>query len=315
MIGSTFKKYASEFGMQTKHGVAFGDMNGFAATFSEGAGYKQIQFSTTFPYEQAIDSLNTKLNEKNIRREFRVEKITLTPFSVSIVFHDNPGTMKKIRAFMEYFFPILRESGATGTNICPKCGETIENGQWRLLNGMAYHFHEDCAKEFSNELDDSYDQAQREDDGSYLNGFFGALLGSIAGAIVWAIVLMMGYVASVVGLLIGFLAERGYKLLHGRSGKGKVVILLIAVIVGVLLGTVGGWSLQVADLIRSGELPGATFADIPAIMQSILSDPEAMRELSSDVITGFIYAGLGVAVLIWRAGKEVARPKVKNLND
>ena len=315
MIGLTFRKLSEKYGMQTKNGVAFGDMNGFAAAFNEGNGYKRIQFSTVFPNEQAKDALIAKLDSKELLRKYRVQQLDITDFGINIIFHDAPGTMKKLKAFLEYFFPLLRESGATGTNICTHCGQSIENGQWLLVNGLVYHLHDNCANEFSVELDDSYDQAQQSDTGSYLTGFLGALLGSVAGAVIWAIVLMLGYVASLVGLLIGIFAERGYKLFHGRNSKGKVVILLIAVIAGVLLGTLGGWTLQVADLIRKGELSGATFADIPVIMQALLTVPEALSELSSDVIIGFVYAALGAAALLWRAGKAVARPKIRNLND
>ena len=48
MIGSGLKKLAKENGMKIDSGVAYGSLGGFAATLSEGAGWKQIVFSTRF---------------------------------------------------------------------------------------------------------------------------------------------------------------------------------------------------------------------------------------------------------------------------
>ena len=47
MIASTYKKLAAEYGMMVDKGVAYGNLGGFAATLSEGSGWKQIIFATT----------------------------------------------------------------------------------------------------------------------------------------------------------------------------------------------------------------------------------------------------------------------------
>ena len=49
LIGSGLKKLAKEYGM-TVSGVAYGSLGGFAATLSEGAGFKRI----VFPRNSAI---------------------------------------------------------------------------------------------------------------------------------------------------------------------------------------------------------------------------------------------------------------------
>ena len=46
MIGSTFKKFAKEHGMQIDKGVAYGSLGGYTATLNEGSGWKQIVFAT-----------------------------------------------------------------------------------------------------------------------------------------------------------------------------------------------------------------------------------------------------------------------------
>ena len=48
MVGNGLKKLAKENGMNVDKGVAYGSLRGFTATMSEGSGYKQIVFVTSF---------------------------------------------------------------------------------------------------------------------------------------------------------------------------------------------------------------------------------------------------------------------------
>ena len=141
--------------------------------------------------------------------------------------------MKKIRAFIDWFFPLLAAHGATGSEICPQCGQSLTQGStWQMVDGVAYHLHPGCAQQMDRSISMAASRAQEEDTGSYARGLLGALLGAIVGALVWALVLNLGYIAAIVGCIIGWLAERGYRLLHGKKGKGKIVILILSVLLG-----------------------------------------------------------------------------------
>ncbi len=94
---------------------------------------------------------------------------------------------------------------------------------------------------------ENYEQAYKDDRGSVVKGALGAFLGAALGAVAWAVVLMLGYVASVVGLLIAFLSSKGYDMLHGRQGIIKAVIVIICVLLAIVGATVG-W--DIADSIK-----------------------------------------------------------------
>ena len=49
MIGTGLKKLAKQYEMKVDAGIAYGLLKGYATALSEGAGYKQITISTTFP--------------------------------------------------------------------------------------------------------------------------------------------------------------------------------------------------------------------------------------------------------------------------
>ena len=315
MIGYGLKKFATENAMTVSAGVAYGVLKGFATTLSEGAGYKRVDIVTQFTDPQQQIQLQEVLNRVDTGREYRVQNIQISPRVISIIFFDNPGTMKKLMAFIDWFYPLLAEHGATDAQVCVECGETIADGGWYLIDGVAYLLHDSCAEHIQTSFMEDAQKSKQEDTGSYAQGFLGALLGTALGAVVWAGVLYMGFVASLVGLLIGWLAEKGYTLCHGRKGKGKVVILIITVILGVILGTIIPDIITLAQMINAGEMPGYTYADIFSLVVYLLSvDAEYSQAVGYNVVMGLLFAGIGVFALLKKAGKEVSDPTIKKLS-
>ena len=315
MIGSALKKMAKENGMQIARGVAYGAYKGYALTMCEGSGWKRLDFSTRFYDVAAQNALENKLNQVDLKRTYRVQSLEITGRSICIVFLDNPGTMKKIQAFLDWFMPLLEESGASKVSICNECGcETMGDDSWVLIDGVAHHMHTACKEKVKRELEAEENLREEEDTGSYLSGALGAIAGAVVGAIVWAVVLLLGYVASVVGLLIGFLAEKGYSLLKGKQGKGKIAILIVAIILGVVLGTLAADVIDLARAISSGELYDFTYGEIPSIIAFLLAeDAEYRTAVLSNCGMGLLFAALGVFGLLRKAKNEVTGIRVIDL--
>ena len=315
MIGSALKNMAKENGMQIARGVAYGAYKGYALTMCEGSGWKRLDFSTRFYDVAAQNALENKLNQVDLKRTYRVQSLEITGRSICIVFLDNPGTMKKIQAFLDWFMPLLEESGASKVSICNECGcETMGDDSWVLIDGVAHHMHTACKEKVKRELEAEENLREEEDTGSYLSGALGAIAGAVVGAIVWAVVLLLGYVASVVGLLIGFLAEKGYSLLKGKQGKGKIAILIVAIILGVVLGTLAADVIDLARAISSGELYDFTYGEIPSIIAFLLAeDAEYRTAVLSNCGMGLLFAALGVFGLLRKAKNEVTGIRVIDL--
>lgn len=308
MIGSGLKKLAQQNGMKVAAGVAYGSLRGYATTLSEGSGYKQLVITTRFADLAGQDALHAQVNTRNITADFRVQSLNFAPNGISVVFQDNPGTMKKIEAFIDWFYPLLAQYGATHAGVCGECGTDVTNGCWILRDGVAFHVHEACAQRVEATVAAENTQKKEEATGSYGLGILGAFLGAALGAVVWALVLSVGYVASIVGFVIGWLAEKGYNLLKGKQGKGKVVILILAVIFGVLLGTFLPDVIEIAGY-------GFTLGEIPlVILAELLSNSEYMTATLGNIAMGLLFAGLGVFTLLRKAGQEVADSKFKRLS-
>ena len=313
MIGPGLKKLAAENGMKVSKGVAYGALKGYATTMSEGKGYKRFVIMTRFETEEQKDALLEYVNERNIRKEFRITNLVIAGDGIVIEFYDDPGTMKKINAFVEWFYPLLPQYSASGANICSECGGEIIDGCWKLVNGNAVHIHTGCANSLASKFEYNNEKKREEAKGSYFTGFIGALIGAIIGAILWGIVGSFGRVAAIIGFVIGWLADKGYNLFRGKQGKGKVAILIITVFLGVLFGTLCTEAFVVAQMISAGEIYG-TFADIPAyILYAILIDPEYLTIIFSNFGLGVLFAGIGVFSVIRKASREVADDKIIDL--
>ena len=314
MIGSGLKKLARTHGMTVYKGIAYGDLGGFSTTLSEGAGWKQIVFTTTIADPLKQMELQTILNGHDMKKEFRVTDLRIAPKSIHVMFHDTMGTMKKVYAFLDFFLPLLRNAGATGSHVCVECGCEVTGGCWKCIGGVAYYLHSACADKVCRDIEAAEENRREEARGNYITGFVGALIGALLGAVVWTLVLMGGYVMSVIGLLIGFLAEKGYNLFRGKQGKGKVLILILAVIVGVIVGNMGAEVVYLFQMMNRGEIWGYSYADIPALILLVLvEDPEYLRYILSNMATGLMFAGLGVWSLLRRANAEVSATKVVDL--
>ncbi len=316
MIASGLKKLANENGMKISNGIAYGDLKGYAATLSEGSGWKRIALATKFPNTQSLDNLKNALMAYNLTREYRVREIKYLSDGISIIFNDTMGTMKKMYAFIDLFFPLLDESGASKSNICIECGyELGSDVKWKLIDGaVALPMHESCAQKMINDIAYEKEEQAQNDTGNYLSGTLGAMIGSLIGSLLWALVLYMGYLAAPVGFVIGWLADKGYELLHGKNGKGKVAVLILAVIFGVIAGTYISAYAELAVAITSGELSGygLVFSDIPSLI--LLATMEDPTYFVANIGMGLLFAALGVYSLIKKTNRDVSGTKVVDLN-
>ena len=307
MIDKNVKNFAEANGLTIVKNIAYGSLRGYAATVSLGQGFVQIVLSTSFPDANDQRTVEEALRQTNLSKEYGILSLNFFPKNIRITI---AYTLKKhftrVESFLNHFIPLLDEHHATGVHICPECGGDITAGCWKLIDGIAYHMHTECGSKVNRDIS-AADQAKKDSDtGNYVTGLIGALLGAALGGIAWGLILLIGYVASVIGLLIGFLAERGYTLLKGKRGIGKVIILILAIIFGVVFGIF--FSDAVTLLTR-----GISFGELPELFTLLFQDDDYVRSTIANIVLGLIFAGLGVFGLLRATGKEVSDTKVIDL--
>ncbi len=295
------KTFAQNNGLRLAHGIAYGSLQGYAATLygEDGETTLVLTAKITDPVEQT--ALLMEVNQKDLTKAYWAVNFRIEGGRIYVNFRPAAKT-EQMQAFVDWFLPLLKQHGAVGMTVCPQCGQELTQGKWILAEGTARYVHPACVEKLRQSILGSEPKKKT----SYATGLVGALIGALLGAIVWGIVLNMGYVASIVGFLIGWLAEKGYNLLHGKQGKGKIAILIVAIIFGVLLGT---FLPDVVELV-SGINDGTyyfEYLDIPAAILFVLQESEEYRNaVIANVGLGLVFAALGVFTLLKRTGKDIA---------
>ena len=313
MIGSALKKLAKENQMFVDQGIAYGNFHGYAVSFHEGAGWKGIFISCLITDSQKEENLRNIMMSEDLKENFRVTEWMIEEKGISIYFHDNPGTMKKFHAFIDWFFPLLDESGATGVDICTQCGTSISDGEWYFIGDRAYHLHKSCGDHLVRQDDRKEELEKEEKSTSYLRGFGGAFIGALLGSIVWGVVYYLGYVASIVGILIGVLASKGYNLAGGKQTRIKNIILVIVAFFAVAIGMIGAYGFEMVTMISSGELEGAVMGDIPWMLLYMFMDTETLKLILLDLAQGMLFALLGLFVIMQKVHRENKSYRPKKL--
>jgi len=312
MIGSALKKFATENGLKVSNGVAYGSLRGYAVTLSEGAGYKQFVFSADFSDPAGkvrfMDQIAT-ISEATWQKTYSVRNIAVQPKGIRVLFNDTVGTMKKVQVFLDWFIPILEQCGADRADICTHCGAQTSSGRWYLINGVARYMHEACAQSVNRQIEQTNEEKKDAIAGSYITGAIGAVIGALVGSLAWAVLQMAGYFASIIGLAMGWLADKGYTLAKGRPGKGKVIVLIAAVLLGVAVGILGGTFLQI---LQASD--GSSLEETMSWFGSLLMDIDFMQELFMDSLLGILLGVFGASAIISASAKETKEARFIELS-
>lgn len=308
MIGAGMKNLAQQYGLTVREGVAYGSLMGFATTFSEGQGFVRIDIATSFPQPEQRGAFMQAVEAVPVTKEYGVQRLGSSGKIVTVIFQGGIGAVKKVEAFIRWFYPLLGSHGATTANVCTHCGMDAAAGGWYLLDGVAIRLHDSCADQLKGALEAEAQERKDTDTGNYASGALGAILGALLGSVLWALLLLGGYVASVIGFVIGWLAEKGYTLLKGKNGRGKLIILIVAIILGVLVGTIAPDVFYLAkegyDLATIPELIVLTMMDTPGYLEGVLGN----------AALGLLFAALGVYSLLRKTNLETTTRKLKKLS-
>ena len=314
MVGVALKKYAKAQGLKTDGGFAYGILQGYAVSLCDGADIKCLNIETKFPDDEAKAQFEDAWHQAGNGADYRVQTMYIAPEQIRIVFADLPGTMGKIEAFINWFLPFLRQYKASDATVCTACGGMLTgDGKWVVVGDTVRYLHASCLESLNRQMQAEGTAAEQAPQGSYLTGFIGALIGALLGAVIWGFILKVGFVASIVGLVIGFFAEKGYTILKGKLGKGKIVILIIAILIGVAAGTFFGLYLScVAELKKYvGANPSELFSNL------LKSDPEIRSSFIGDFVKngliGLLFAALGSFGTIAKSVGETKSNKLKVL--
>ena len=251
MVGRTMRRYAQENGLSCDGGYAYGRLNGRYVILDEGDYFKRLRIYLYPPApdpdaEAKIAKMVLDVLEDCDRKAFKLKArnaIAVKRGFAVLTFADATGSMKHIDRYIREQMPRL-DGVVSGGDRCACCGQTLENDvRFVELDGVVQPVHAACAGGLAVRVED---EERAKGPGSILKGILGALLGAVIGAIPWALSFLLGYIAAIFGFAISMLADYFYGRFNGRRGAVRIIIVALAVILGISLGQVGGYTLSFA---------------------------------------------------------------------
>lgn len=314
MLGKGLRELAAEHTMKVDRGIAYGNIGGYIMTLSEEMGTKTLGVSARFPDQNAKNAFQADFADQKFRAAYRIASVSLSGIALSVVFHDNPGTMKRIRAFVDWLSNKLKELGAEGVDHCALCHQyAVSGNSFVKINDVVHNVHPGCAATAEREAEET--KAIQSVQKNYLGrGTLGAIIGGLLGAIPWIIAFYFGWFVGWLGLLIGAAARKGYELAGGRPCKAKLWIILATTLLCVIVGNFIGYGVAWVALIATGEL-AISYSDLPLVLLYMVIDGEFWLASLGDIAMGFLFAFLGTFGIIreLRAEQREIVPKVERL--
>lgn len=313
MISMGLMNLAGEYTFQHGNGIVYGMIRGYMTSFSEGIGHKDLSISLLFPAPENAAGVLAILDSRTHQKFFRIKSFLVQQNGIQLVFVSNPGTLKRIRAFIIWFYPILREFGALDAGICPYCQKSLADVEKvvKQIDNKVVAFHPKCATKITDDIA-RHNEAQASLSPHLVRGFFGALLVGLIGVIPWAILSGTNFFVVWLGLTIGFLNLKGYTLLGGRIKKSTVPVLIATMILSVVAATFLGDCIWLAAEIGRQGMTDISLIEVPGrILQYLRDDPEFRSSFNIYLILGLFFAGLGSISPLSKTFKMAVASKLK----
>ena len=304
MITKEYKELAEEYGLNIAAGVAYGSLNGLAVTMYCVGKKKAMAFATKFSDPVGQANLNDAIAQTNPTTKFYLKEFCMAPDRVLITFQNLPDDTTHIRAFLQWFLPLLASSGASPYNLCPECGFQISDGKWKLVGNMACYVHTSCEERIVR----TYGTVRK---GFYISGIIGAIIGMGIGTLLWVAFQKQGYMTAAASLAVGVFTGWGYNLLYGREGKGRFSILAIFIALGVTIGTFAPDFRAYSEMVPTNEMIHLSFFN--SIWNRLCVDSDYMWNFIKVFISGLLFASCGCGVMIEKTGKKFKKRKVMDL--
>ena len=107
MIGPDLQQLAAELNMKVAQGVAYGIVNGYAATFSDGTGNHRVMLTTRFEKPSQKDALMEIIDAQDLKGLYGIKKLMIAKKVVYVVFRCGPEAPSHIRNFLDWLCPLL----------------------------------------------------------------------------------------------------------------------------------------------------------------------------------------------------------------
>ena len=329
MISTAFRELAEKHSLTIASGMAYGMLNGCFITLTEDADVRRISLyvgpqepipsgfaesQTVSCARQIIHTISTASGPDNIyalrtgSAEIPALILNHAGSVVTVNFSDAPEAIKGVERFLAELLPQV--APLTRPALCIFCGQPTSGSGCpvRLSADTVAPMHDPCFRQAAGNH-----ATPREERIALLKAVLCAALGALIGTIAWTFLSGYGPLAWVVGVLMGLLPVLGYDLLKGKSGKARIITVVVCAVTAVVLGSLGACALSLhRSYVASGEVAQQMVSQLAYMKAQFDYDTNALPTLIRALIAGTVFAGIGCLALLRRtaaATAEAAKPR------
>lgn len=301
LIAST----ASKHGWKVHSDAAIGELNGYWFSVSQASKGAHVFIFTSVSGLRALEftKIKSALEEKS--PDLGIIEVNGTGNSIWLKLRGR-GRQEEAEEIVELSLRALAAE-LSYLGLKPGCNFCDSEGPLKpySVEGTAVKICDSCVARLS-QLEREGETEPKRAGGSYLTGAIGAASGAVIGAILWILVARLGFVSSLVGLIMAFLAKTGYEMLGGRKGRGKAAIIATAVLLGVIGAVFSYYPIELMMTL----VPERPFSFwLQTVIVGFVSDSEVFWLIMKDLGIGLLFALLGSFGIVSGILKEASGAK------
>ena len=300
---------AEKYGMKYKNSSIWGKINNFPISIRIQGDTILLNIGMKFRLEAGRRGMEELLADRSFLDQYGASYGRVTDQTIQVDFPVGENVMAKMEAMMLWITGVMGKICGT-PNEClfemsfrvklkekdqqvfvPKKGEITAKEMIEKDIKIEMPFSEFS---FYNHVLDRFQLIQyRERKETYLKGTIGAILGALVGMIPWVILGGFGWIAGWLGFFITLAATMGYDLFSGKSGKGRLLIIIAISIAGEFAAVTASEVFSAVRCIMNGTLNG-TYAGIPTYMFHTFINSTSYRwSVRMNLILGFVFVMIG----------------------
>ena len=221
-MNKKLENFCKEFGYDVNGQVGYGIVNGYEVNIylEQDYSYPVRVHISTFITDEQKSRVKAELDAKNIKR------LNVSFDRYGLVLGLNDTTMGKLMTrlndIIKGAIETLKNAEALDFEYCPVCAMKFDetNKKCCVINGVRITLDNECISEIESRNKEFDSQPN-----NILKGLGGALIGALVGAIITFILFLLGYVATISGIVAVWLGCFLYKKFGGKANAYMYAIV------------------------------------------------------------------------------------------
>lgn len=290
-MNKKLENFCKEFGYDVNGQVGYGIVNGYEVNIylEQDYSYPVRVHISTFITDEQKSRVKAELDAKNIKR------LNVSFDRYGLVLGLNDTTMGKLMTrlndIIKGAIETLKNAEALDFEYCPVCAMKFDetNKKCCVINGVRITLDNECISEINQEIESRNKEFDSQPN-NISKGLGGALIGALVGAIITFILFLLGYVATISGIVAVWLGCFLYKKFGGKANAYMYAIVSGVTLV-FLLGTCLLMYIQVSSVLIENK------TGIEAFKEAMLQN-EFKAEFIKNMFMIFVFTAIGIVCAI-----------------